>query len=202
MNAPDRRPGAAVWPYAGTASGRFVSLVAPAPAQISIRDIAHHLALQCRWAGATAAHYSIAQHSVLVAELLPPDPRLRALGLLHDAHEFVTGDICTPMKQAIGVRSDIERLPRIQARLDTAIHIACGLDNPYPGDEGPAIAAADRAMLWAEARDLCHPALTAVIHGEFRVPDPVPGRIKPWPWPEAEARFLAAAARYLPTCPE
>ena len=198
-------------PYAITASGRFVSLVRPAQEQISLRDIAHHLALAARWSGATATPYSVAQHCVVVAELLPPDPRLRALALLHDGHEYLTGDISRPMKRAIrranvdeyGPRArPAEPLQAIARRLDAAIHAACGLALPTAA-EAEQVAAADDAALWMEARDLCHPHALAELEAlHLRPPIAMGGRIKALPWPQAAEKFLAAASRYLPTCPE
>lgn len=224
MTAPDTAPAPveappppppwadALRPNAVTASGRYVSLVAPRADQISIRDIAHHLALAPRWYGATPTPYSVAQHCVVVAELLPPDdPRLRALALLHDGHEYLTGDISQPMKRAIRQANVAEYGPRarpaeplqaIARRLDAAILAACGLAPPTPA-EVELVAAADEAALWMEARDLLHAHALAELEAlHARPPIAMGGKLKPLPWPQAEERFLQAAARYLPTCPE
>jgi len=162
----------------------------------------------------TAAPYSVAQHSVMVAELLPADHRLRAYGLLHDAHEAWTGDISSPMKRMLAMEMHIRidhrqplsvghrPLAAIAERLDEAIRDACGLERPrFVDDE--AVKAADDLAAWVEARDLLHPIIAADYHRIMPRPaGTLPGLIKAWPWPEAEERFLAAAARYLPHCPE
>lgn len=80
-----------------TISGRLVSLVDPQPATIDIGDIAHSLALQCRFIGHLPSHYSVAQHSCFVSEIID-DPLLQLAGLMHDAAEAYTGDLTAPMK--------------------------------------------------------------------------------------------------------
>jgi len=74
----------------------------PLPSMVRIEDIAHHLALINRFTGATARPYSVAEHSLLVAEILErsgvSDPMCLRAALLHDAHEAITGDISSPLK--------------------------------------------------------------------------------------------------------
>lgn len=78
-------------------SGRYVNPLDLKPEDVDIRDIAHHLSNICRYTGACPNHYSVAQHSVLVSDALPPE--LKLAGLLHDAAEYVFNDIASPVKR-------------------------------------------------------------------------------------------------------
>lgn len=80
-----------------TFSGHYVNVFNPDPATICIEDIAHHLAMQCRFGGALPDHYSVAQHSWLCSQLVPPQHRLAAL--LHDASEAFLIDLPSPIKK-------------------------------------------------------------------------------------------------------
>ena len=93
-------------PAVSTKSGRRVSLLNPSPSQIVIGDIAHGLAHQCRFNGHTNKFYSVAQHSVLVASILPRE--LRLAGLLHDASEAYLGDVVQPLKDLLPEYQSIE----------------------------------------------------------------------------------------------
>ena len=93
-------------PAVSTKSGRRVSLLNPSPSQIVIGDIAHSLAHQCRFNGHTNKFYSVAQHSVLVASILPRE--LRLAGLLHDASEAYLGDVVQPLKDLLPEYQSIE----------------------------------------------------------------------------------------------
>src|SRR4051812_13932992 len=91
-------------------SGRRLDLLNPSPLDIEIEDIAHGLARVARWNGQTKGHYafSVAQHSIMVerfvAELRPKALRsLRLSALLHDAAEYVIGDLISPFKAAVGI---------------------------------------------------------------------------------------------------
>jgi uncharacterized protein len=116
-------------------SGRRLDLLDPSPVDIEIEDIAHGLARVARWNGQThGAHaYSVAQHSVLVEELVgdmwpetTPSERLGAL--LHDAPEYVIGDMISPFKAALGVDYRV-----FEARLEAAIRLRFGL-SPHMTD--------------------------------------------------------------------
>jgi len=87
------------------------------------QEIARQLSRICRYAGATPHFYSVARHSLLVAELVPHDPALRLAALVHDAHECWTGDLCRPAKQVTG--SALDRLTR---QYDDKLHALLGLD--------------------------------------------------------------------------
>ena len=105
-------------------SGRRLDLLDPSPMDIEIEDIAHGLARVARWNGQTVGQnaFSVAQHSVVVEEIVAhirPEiaPRWRLAALLHDAPEFVIGDMISPFKAALGVSyKDFEE------RLENAIH--------------------------------------------------------------------------------
>lgn len=83
-------------PYVSTFSGNRFYPLEPRIDRVAIEDIAHGLAYQCRFNGQTRAFYSVAQHSLIVASLVPPDLRLAAL--LHDAAEAYLGDMVKPLK--------------------------------------------------------------------------------------------------------
>ncbi|MGL4728011.1 MAG: YfbR-like 5'-deoxynucleotidase, partial [Bosea sp. (in: a-proteobacteria)] len=110
-------------------SGRRLDLLDPSPLDVEIEDIAHGLARVARWNGQTyGPHaFSVAQHSVfveaIVAHLAPAaSPQLRLMALLHDAPEYVIGDIISPFKAAVG-----ETYKTIEKRLMAAIHLRFSL---------------------------------------------------------------------------
>lgn len=165
-----------------TVSGRLVDLAAPVPEGITIRDIAHHLALINRFTGATALPYSVAQHSCVVAKIAEQadrHPLLALQALLHDAHEAYTGDISTPMKAALGETATVNE---IQFALDTMIHAALGI--PRPGFKASGtIHYADRAAFATEWRDM--------MPGQCpQDGSPQNFSIRPIPWHMAEEKFL------------
>ncbi len=93
-------------PAISTRSGRRLYLHNPHSSQIHIDDIAHGLAHQCRFNGQTNKFYSVAQHSMIVASILPPE--LKLAGLLHDAAEAYLGDIVQPLKELLPEFEEIE----------------------------------------------------------------------------------------------
>lgn len=134
-------------------SGRRLDLLNPSPVDVEIEDIAHGLARVARWNGQTHGDwaFSVAQHSVLVealaVELKPgmkPAERLQAL--LHDASEYVVGDMISPFKNAIGV--DYRDL---EDRLQEAIHIRFRLPPRMPASLKTLIKKADHQAAWLEA---------------------------------------------------
>src|SRR3546814_49865 len=128
--------------FATTRSGLQIDFRNPHPSQISFHDISLGLSKLCRFAGQCEGHYSVAQHSVLVALLLPPELRLE--GLLHDGTEAYMGDLTTPLKALLPDYREVE------AKVDTAIRIKAGL-SPVPN---PLVKEADQIALAIEARDL------------------------------------------------
>lgn len=189
----DRRP------MAYTASGRCVPLTGTDPGDIDLRDVAGHLARLCRFAGATPTYYSVAQHSVLVGDLLAGHgPVVQLYGLLHDAHEAYFGDITTPARRMISAAAwgiadpALDRLADLTLDLDAAIHARAGLAWPPPAATRNIVAAADKKALATEVRDVLSDPRDPRAASAFGCDRPAPmrGAIKPWPWIKAEERFL------------
>jgi 5'-deoxynucleotidase YfbR-like HD superfamily hydrolase len=177
-------------------SGRRLDLLEPSPLDVEIEDIAHGLARVARWNGQTrGAHaFSVAQHCViveqLVSEMYPAlDARWRLAALLHDASEYVIGDMISPFKAVIG-----DAYKAVEQRLHAAIRIRFGLQVALPKDLEALIKKADRAAAFLEATKLAGfaaaeaqrffdrpPVLSAATLREY---------LTPWPAGTAEARYL------------
>jgi 5'-deoxynucleotidase YfbR-like HD superfamily hydrolase len=177
-------------------SGRRLDLLAPNPHDIEIVDIAHGLARVARWNGQTVGEhaFSVAQHSLLVERLIrrktPDAPRgLLMAALLHDAPEYVIGDLISPFKAALGVD-----YKAFELRLLAAIHIRFDLPDPLPVDWTHAIKTADRAAAWWEATRLAGFGLDeARVYFDPQEDDrdDAPAEIlAPWPTARAQADFL------------
>ncbi|MGY6411315.1 MAG: HD domain-containing protein [Alkalilacustris sp.] len=154
-------------------SGRRLDLLDPTPLDIEIEDIAHGLAFVARWNGQTVGDwpYSVAEHSILVEELFaraqPAAPaRWRLAALLHDAPEYVIGDMISPVKAAVGSDYGV-----LEARLSAAIRLRFGLPAELPLRIARAIKAADRLSAWFEATQLAGFALPEA-NRFFGRPDP------------------------------
>ena len=167
-------------PVQGISFGRWVYPLDPRPEEIFIEDIAESLCKINRFLGHFSCDsYSVAQHSCMVALIVPPEFALE--GLLHDAGEAYYGDITHPMKQvfekiAPGVLRSIEdRWEQVIARRFNLVY-------PMP----PCIKVADNISVVTEKRDLLHPS--ALDWGPL--PEPLPGRITPWPTAKARSIFL------------
>ena len=137
-------------------SGRRLDILNPSPLDIEIDDIAHGLARVARWNGQTSGKYgfSVAQHSVLVEQILSLNaPQLaqkwRLACLLHDAPEYVIGDMITPVKAAIGAP-----YKKIESLLQEAVHIRFGLPPELPSGIAHSIKRADRMAAYLEATEL------------------------------------------------
>ena len=136
-------------------SGRRLNLLDPTPLDIEIGDIAHGLAFVARWNGQTRGDwaYSVAEHSLLVEQIFfrdnpGADTCWRLAALLHDAPEYVIGDMISPVKSALG-----PGYAELDARLSEAVHRRFGLPAVLPRAVKAAIKQADRisARLEAEA---------------------------------------------------
>ena len=134
-------------------SGRRLDLLDPTPVDIEIEDIAHGLAFVARWNGQTHGDfaYSVAEHSLLVETLYgrisPNAPiKWRLAALLHDAPEYVIGDMISPVKAAVG-----PGYGELDDRLMAAIHIRFGLPAVIPVAVKKQIKKADRISAWMEA---------------------------------------------------
>lgn len=167
--------------YAGawieTYIGRKLHFRKPKPEEISIYDIAHHLSLICRFTGACSQFYSVAEHSVRVAIIVPEKHRLAAL--LHDAAEAYIGDISRPVKYT-------HKLEKTEKLLTDVIDKKYGIDSRVP-----IIKEADDILIATEARDLM-----PNIAGWAFLPPPLEEKIKPVPPEEAELIFYRAFIKY------
>ena len=169
-------------------SGRRLDILHPSPLDIEIEDIAHGLARVTRWNGQTRGKYgfSVAQHCVLVERLVrlnapKTDQKWCLAALLHDAPEYVIGDMITPFKYALGgIYRDIEH------RLDTAVSIRFGLPPHLPDAVQRTIKRADRMAAWIEATQIA-----GFSHDEaakiFIKPSGTPSHIKLRVQPPADA---------------
>jgi 5'-deoxynucleotidase YfbR-like HD superfamily hydrolase len=178
-------------------SGRRLDLLDPSPLDIEIADIAHGLARVARWNGQTSgAHiFSVAQHTLLVEAVMRAqsprvDARVRLATLLHDAPEYVIGDMISPFKAVLG-----EDYKAVEKRLLAAIHIRFGLPPVLPDDVTRQIKNADRGAAYLEASTLAgfaeaeakrlfgrDPGLTETTRPDY---------LTPWSAAKAEKRFLA-----------
>lgn len=134
-------------------SGRRLDLLDPTPMDIEIEDIAHGLAFVARWNGQTEGDwpYSVAEHSLLVEKIFSRrNPGIAArwqlAALLHDAPEYVIGDMISPVKSAVG-----PGYKALDERLTAAVHLRFGLPIILPAPIKKAIKAADKISAWMEA---------------------------------------------------
>ena len=154
-------------------SGRRLDLLDPTPVDIEIEDIAHGLAFVARWNGQTFGDYaySVAEHSLLVEQIfgrISPNSsaKWRLAALLHDAPEYVIGDMISPVKAAIGTSYGA-----LDDRLTAAIHLRFGLPAQIPTATKRQIKRADKLSAWLEATQI---AGFSVIEANklFGRPDP------------------------------
>ena len=180
-------------------SGRRLDLLDPAPKDIEIEDIAHGLARVARWNGQTVGDhaFSVAQHALLVEEIaavvhLDLTRRWRLAALLHDAPEYVIGDLISPFKAAVGLD-----YKAFETRLLEAIHRRFGLPPSLPERITMAIKMADRIAAYYEATQLAGFTQTEAnrYFGVPRgVPEPLRHRLETLdavPVADAQAAFLA-----------
>lgn len=165
-----------------TYSGATIRPLAPDPDDILIIDIAHALSNQCRFSGHTLRHYSVAQHSVHVAQLVYywGGSKQEALwGLLHDASEAYLVDLPTPLK----VHESFWPYREAEKHLQAVICERFGLPTVQP----PAVTRADAIMLATEVRDLMHPDAE---YWQKLTEKPYPELLPAWVPGTAKARFL------------
>ena len=174
-------------------SGRRLDLLEPSPFDIEIEDIAHGLARVARWNGQTrGAHaFSVAEHSLLVEDFcarLKPDlePRWQMAALIHDAAEYVIGDMISPFKTVLGDSyKDIER------GLERAINLRFSLPAILPAPVKKLIKQADHHCAWFEAVQLAGFSIEEADRFFGRPPAHLSVTLDPLPPTEAQARFLA-----------
>jgi uncharacterized protein len=181
-------------------SGRRLDLLDPSPLDIEIEDIAHGLARTARWNGQTIGRhiYSVAQHSLLVDAILDvqePEapPRLRLAALLHDAAEYVIGDLISPFKAMLS-----QDYRKAEARILAAVHLRFGLAAIAPASVKKPVKRADAAAAFLEATHLAGFAMSEArrYFREPNLPRPVANELlEPWSAREATRRYLARFAQ-------
>ena len=185
-------------------SGRRLDLLDPSPLDIEIADIAHGLARVARWNGQTSgAHiFSVAQHTLLVEAVMREqspriNARVRLAALLHDAPEYVIGDMISPFKAVLG--GDYKA---VEKRLLSAIHIRFGLPPVLPAEMTREIKDADRGAAYLEATQLAGfgQAEARRLFGSDPglPPSTQQDYLTPWTAAKAEKRLLA---RFSTLCP-
>jgi 5'-deoxynucleotidase YfbR-like HD superfamily hydrolase len=178
-------------------SGRRLDLLDPSPLDIEIADIAHGLARVARWNGQTrGAHiFSVAQHTLLVEAVMREhtprvDIRVRLAALLHDAPEYVIGDMISPFKAVIG-----GSYKTVEKRLLSAIHVRFGLQPALPNDIERQIKDADMGAAYLEATHLAgfsEPEAKRLFGSDPGLPATmIDDYLTPWSASKAEKRFLA-----------
>jgi 5'-deoxynucleotidase YfbR-like HD superfamily hydrolase len=181
-------------------SGRRLDLLDPSPFDIEIEDIAHGLARVARWNGQTYGDhaFSVAEHCMLVEDVvaqLKPGiaQRWRLAALLHDAPEYVVGDLISPFKAAVGL--DYKSL---ENKLLAAIHVRFGLPAVVPEEIAALIKRADRASAYFEATQLAGFTTEEALEffGSPRGLRHV--KLQPLPARDAQARFVERFRELLP----
>ena len=173
-------------------SGRRLNLLEPSPLDVEIEDIAHGLARVARWNGQTKGPhaFSVAQHCLLVERLagdLSPaigrEGRLAAL--LHDAPEYVIGDLISPFKRAVGINYKV-----LEHKLQEAIHQRFGLPPVIDAKLEKLIKKADMASAYLEATQLAGFSVAEAQRFFGSVPEAMQSRLEPWDVIQAQDRFL------------
>ena len=170
-----------------TITGRRFDYATPENYKFDIEEIAHALSQLCRFTGHTKEFYSVAQHSVMVSWLLPPE--LRLIGLLHDAAEAFVGDINAPLKQLLPQVKELEN--RIQA----AIYKQYGVVDTIRA--AAMVKEADIRMLMTEKRDLM-PGMPLDEWGDWvKRYKPMRAKIEPWTPQYARYQFIEDCYNHL-----
>jgi 5'-deoxynucleotidase YfbR-like HD superfamily hydrolase len=185
-------------------SGRRLDLLDPSPLDVEIEDIAHGLAFVARWNGQTIGEhaYSVAEHSLLVEELFGlivpgAEARWRLAALLHDAPEYVIGDMISPVKAAVG-----PGYAALDARLQRAVHLRFGLPAELPAQVKSLIKRADSISAWLEAVRIAGfgEAEANRLFGAPRLEGVGGLRLHLRPPQEVKRAFLARHAQLLAAC--
>jgi 5'-deoxynucleotidase YfbR-like HD superfamily hydrolase len=173
-------------------SGRRLDLLDPSPLDVEIEDIARGLSRVARWNGQTSGDhaFSVAEHSVIVEQIfaaLWPDatPAECLTALLHDAAEYVIGDMISPFKTALGID-----YKAFEARLEEAIHLRYGLPPKIPAKLKRKIKQCDLYCAWFEATQIA--GFDPYEADQFFVtpPEDIDLILAPLPVKQAEAAFL------------
>jgi 5'-deoxynucleotidase YfbR-like HD superfamily hydrolase len=184
-------------------SGRRLDLLDPSPLDVELDDIAHGLARVARWNGQTSGDhiFSVAQHVLLVEALARAkqprlDARTRLAVLLHDAPEYVIGDMISPFKAVIG-----DSYKAVEKRLLAAIHLRFGLPAKLPEATTALVKSADRQAAYLEATRLAGfaeeearkffgqpPKFSAAIERDY---------LTPWPAGTAQQRLAERIEQLL-----
>jgi len=175
-------------------SGRRLDLLDPSPLDIELEDIAHGLARVARWNGQTSGPhvFSVAQHCVLVEAIAAHmEPDLsgggRLVVLLHDAPEYVIGDMISPFKAVIG-----DAYKAVEKRLLSAIHVRFGLPALTPAALNRLTKRADAVAAFLESTRLAGFSREEALR-IFGRPVPLPREVEvllaPWSAAEAESRY-------------
>jgi 5'-deoxynucleotidase YfbR-like HD superfamily hydrolase len=179
-------------------SGRRLDILDPSPLDVEVEDIAHGLARVARWNGQTIGDhaFSVAQHSLLVERILclqnpAAVPALRLATLLHDAPEYVIGDLISPFKAVID-----RPYRQVEARLHAAIRLRFGLPAVLPQATLNMVKKADQAAAYFEATKLAGFADSEAVRFFGRPGgmnfDVIADMLAPWPAKKAETLFLRA----------
>lgn len=177
-------------PFIETRSGQRFEPLEPRVEAIHIADIAHALANQCRFSGHTRKHYSVAEHSVRVSQLVQAWGESRDVqrwALLHDASEAYLVDLPAPLKR----QPEFASYRATEARVMAAVCERFKL----PAEEPEAVRRADGVLLATEARDLMP---FRPEHWSKLAHSPLTARIEPWSHDYAKARFLLRFEELMP----
>lgn len=164
-----------------TFGGSRFHFLAPQLDEIKIEDIAHSLSLTCRFSGSCSVFYSVAEHSIRVAEIVPDKYKL--LALLHDASEAYLPDLPRPMKACF---PDFKAMETVILQ---AIWKKYGID--FMLTTNGIVKEADNILLATEARDLMKNT-----EDWATLPEPLEYKIRPWKSKDAELLFLLSFANY------
>lgn len=162
-------------------SGRVLDPLNPNPDDILIEDIAHSLALQCRFAGHVRVPYSVAEHCVRVATIAPVEDKLEAL--MHDASEYALVDLPSPLKNSLFG----DRYREVEENLMNVIADKFGFRRGMLDS----VKKADNVLLCTEARDLLNARRDSDLWSPWLTSEPLSQIIEPWGWREAKESFLS-----------